>query len=314
MTVDDEGMLDDRFEAHRNRLRAVAVRMLGSGFEADDAVQEAWLRLGRVDPAGIDDLGAWLTTVVARICLDGLRARAARPGTPDAGVEGRPAAGPGPDEEVAVADEVGVALLVVLDTLGPAERVAFVLHDLFGLPFEEIAPIVERTPVATRKLASRARQRVRTEPAVPDAPARRQEEVVAAFLDAARHGRFAALLELLDPGVVLRADAVAVEMAAQRAAAGAPALSAEVRGPDAVSRLFAGGARTARLVRVDGLPGVAAAVGGGRSVVFDFTVLDGRVVGIDLLADPVTVDALEVERLSGGSVGTFGPGAAARSG
>ncbi|MGH9028359.1 MAG: sigma factor-like helix-turn-helix DNA-binding protein, partial [Acidimicrobiales bacterium] len=177
------------------------------------------------------------------------------------------------------------------------ERLAFVLHDVFGVPFDEIAPIVGRTPVAARQLASRARRRVQSDPAVPDAPAATQREVVAAFLAAARQGDFAALLQLLDPNVVVRADAVAVELAAARASAGAPALSEAMRGVDAVTRVFAGGARAARLSLVDGLAGAVVSVGGRPMAVFGFTVRDGRIAGIELVADPVTLATLELEPL-----------------
>lgn len=294
MTVSDRDLLAQRFETHREHLRTVALRMLGSSHEADDAVQEAWLRLSRADADAVDNLGGWLTTVVARVCLDMLRARATkREVRPDAAPD--PVALSSPEDEALLADSVGLALLVVLDTLAPAERLAFVLHDMFAVPFEEIAPIVGRTPVATRQLASRARRRVQSEPAVPDESAATQREVVAAFLAASREGDFAALLRLLDPEVVLRADAVAVDMAAGRASAGAPALSEEMRGFDAVARVFAGGAKAARLVLVDGLAGAVVSVGGRPMVVFGFTVRGGRVVGIELLADPETLAILDLE-------------------
>ncbi len=188
---------------------------------------------------------------------------------------------------------------MVLDTLEPAERLAFVLHDMFAVPFEEIAPIVGRTSVAARQLASRARRRVQSDPAVPDTSAATQREVVAAFLAAARHGDFAGLLRLLDPDVVLRADAVSVEMAAARASAGAPALSEEMRGVDAVARVFAGGAKAARLTLVDGLAGAVVSVGGRPMAVFGFTVRAGRIAGIELLADPEILAVLELEAVRG---------------
>ena len=292
--MSDRDLLAQRFETHREHLRAVALRMLGSSHEADDAVQEAWLRLSRSDAEAVENLGGWLTTVVARVCLDMLRARAAkREVPPDAAPE--PVTATSPEDEVLLADSVGLALLVVLDTLAPAERLAFVLHDMFAVSFEEIAPIVGRTPVAARQLASRARRRVQSDPALPDASAATQREVVAAFLVAAREGDFTALLRLLDPDVVLRADAVAVDMAAARANAGAPDLSEEMRGVDAVARVFAGGARAARLALVDGLAGAVVSVGGRPMAVFDFTVRRGRVVGIELLADPDTLGALDLE-------------------
>jgi RNA polymerase sigma factor (sigma-70 family) len=293
VTVSDCDLLAQRFETYRDHLRAVALRMLGSSHEADDAVQEAWLRLSRTDAEALDNVGGWLTTVVARVSLDMLRARSSkREVPPDATLD--PVDATSPEEEVLLADSVGLALLVVLDTLAPAERLAFVLHDMFAVPFEEIAPIVGRSPVAARQLASRARRRVQSDPAVPDAPAATQREVVTAFLAASRDGDFAGLLRLLDPEVVLRADTVAVDMAAQRASAGAPALGEQVRGPDAVMQVFAGGARAARVALVDGLAGAVVAIKGRPTVVFDFTVRGGRVVGIDLLADPETLKGLDL--------------------
>ena len=292
--MSDRDLLAQRFETHREHLRAVALRMLGSSHEADDAVQEAWLRLSRTDAEAVENLGGWLTTVVARVCLDMLRARATkREVSPTRHPSQRPRL---PQRtRPLLADSVGLALLVVLDTLAPAERLAFVLHDMFAVSFEEIAPIVGRTPVAARQLASRARRRVQSDPAFPDASAATQREVVAAFLAAAREGDFTALLRLLDPDVVLRADAVAVDMAAARANAGAPELSEEMRGVDAVVRVFAGGAKAARLALVDGLAGAVVSVGGRPMAVFDFTVRRGRVVGIELLADPETLGALDLE-------------------
>ncbi len=293
VTVSDRDLLAERFETHREHLRAVALRMLGSSLEADDAVQEAWLRLCRTDADAVDNLAGWLTTVVARVCLDILRTRTRQEELPDAASD--PVAANSPEDEAMLADSVGLALLVVLDTLAPAERLAFVLHDLFAVSFEEIAPIVGRTPVAARQLASRARRRVQSDPVFPDASANPQREVVAAFLAAAREGDFAALLRLLDPDVVLRADAVAVEMAAARVSAGAPELNKEMRGVDAVARVFAGGAKAARLVLVDGLAGAVVSVGGRPMAVFDFTVGRGRVIGIELLADPEILDVLHIE-------------------
>ncbi|MGO9456162.1 MAG: sigma-70 family RNA polymerase sigma factor [Acidimicrobiales bacterium] len=281
----DDDLLALRFEAHRDRLRAVALRMLGSGGEADDAVQEAWLRLNRTDADAVDNLGGWLTTVVARVCLDMLRARARREVRAD-GLLG-PVAADSPEDEALLADSVGLALLVVLDTLSPAERLAFVLHDMFGVPFTEIAPIVGRSPVAARQLASRARQRVQADPEVPDVSATTQREVVAAFLAASRHGDFEGLLRLLDPTVVLRADPTVVGFGA----------AAEVRGPVGVAETFAGRAQGARLTLVDGLAGAAWSVGGRPKVVFAFTVSAGRVVAIEMLGEPETLGALELEPL-----------------
>ncbi|HET9613777.1 MAG TPA: sigma-70 family RNA polymerase sigma factor [Candidatus Limnocylindrales bacterium] len=292
----DDDWLAERFETHRRRLRAVAYRMLGSLGEADDAVQDAWLRLSRADSGGIDDLGAWLTTVVARICLDMLRSRRAR--REDAiGVhlpEPLIAADltSDPEQGALLADSVGLALLVVLDTLTPAERLAFVLHDTFGLRFEEIAPIVDRTPVAARQLASRARRRVRGAAIEPDVDLARQRVVVDAFVAAARDGNFAALLAVLDPDVVVRAGAGAV---------GAGAVTSRtIRGKRVVAetalgfRRFAGGGRH---VVVNGAAGLAVFAGDRPFAVLAFTVRRDRIAAIDILADPARVAALGLEHL-----------------
>jgi RNA polymerase sigma-70 factor (ECF subfamily) len=298
VTVSNPDLLAREFETHRARLRAVALRMLGSSQPADDAVQEAWLRLSRSDADAVDNLGGWLTIVVARVCLDMLRSRAReQEASPDPTPE--PVAATSPEEEALLADSVGLALLVVLNTLEPAERLVFGLHDMFAVPFEQIAPIVGRTPAAARKLASRARRRVQSDPAVPNTSAATQREVVAAFLAAARQGDFAGLLQLLDPEVVVRADAVAVGMATARASAGAPDLSEEMRGIDAVARVFAGGAKAARLILVDGLAGAVVSVGGRPMAVFGFTLREGRIAGIELLADPETLAVLELEPVRG---------------
>ena len=290
----DRASLAEGLEAHRARLRAMALRMLGSSHEADDALQEAWLRCRRAETQEVDNLGGFLTTVVGRICLDVLRARSAR-GKTGPGAAPPVAPAPSPEDEALVADSVGRALAVVLDTLGPAERLSLVLHDVFAVPFEEIGPIVGRSPVAARQLASRARRRVQADPSMARPSVERQREVVGAFLAAARHGDFAQLLELLDPEVVLRADAVALSMASARAGAGAPRLGREVHGPDAVSRVFAGGARAARLTLVDGLAGAVFSAGGRPQVVFGFVVRDGRVLAIELLADPETLAGVVLE-------------------
>jgi RNA polymerase sigma factor (sigma-70 family) len=288
--MDDRDWLARRFEAHRGHLRAVAYRMLGSTGEADDAVQEAWLRLSRSDSDAVDNLGGWLTTVVARVCLNMLQARSARREEPVGGDLPEPAAGrPGgddPEQQALQAEGVGLALLVVLDTLTPAERLAFVLHDLFAVPFEEIAPIVERSPAAARQLASRARRRIQGAPP-PDADLARQRAVVDAFLAASREGDFDALVALLDPDVVLRADRAAVRTGA----------SEEVRGAAAVATSFSGRARAARPALVDGAPGAVWAPGGRPRVVFGFTVTDGRIVRIDLLADPERLARLDLAAL-----------------
>jgi len=284
--VDERDWLAQRFEEHRTHLLAVAARILGSAGDAEDAVQEAWLRLSRSDTAAVENLGGWLTTVVARVSLDVLRSRAARrEQSLDAAPVDPPAPTVDPADAAAAADAVGPALLVVLDTLSPLERLAFVLHDLFAVPFDEIAPIVGRSPAAARQLASRARRRVQG--AAPEGPAdpARQRAIVSAFLTAARGGDVAGLLRLLDPEVVLRADAAAVRTGA----------SPRVDGADAVAHSFAGRARAARPALVDGVAGLAWLTGGRPQVVFDFLVRDGRIVAIDLLADPETLAGLELE-------------------
>jgi RNA polymerase sigma-70 factor (ECF subfamily) len=275
----ERDLLADRFEAHRSRLRGVAYRMLGSLPEADDAVQEAWLRLSRADAGSVENLGGWLTTVVARVCLDVLRSRTARrEESLDAGAAvaaARRTDGGDPEQEAVLADSVGLALLVVLDTLTPAERLAFVLHDMFAVPFDEIAPLVGRTPAAARQLASRARRRVQGAAVPLDADQTRQRTVVDAFLAAARGGDFAGLLTVLDPEVVFRADAVAVRMGS------APL----VRGAAAVAERFSGQARAARPALVDGAVGAVWAPGGTPRVVLAMTIADGRIVAIEAIAD-----------------------------
>ena len=288
--MDDRDWLARRFEDHRGHLQAVAYRMLGSTGEADDAVQEAWLRLSRSDAGAVDNLGGWLTTVVARVCLNMLQARSARREDPVGGDLPEPAAsgrdGDDPEQQALQAEGVGLALLVVLDTLTPAERLAFVLHDLFAVPFEEIAPIVERSPAAARQLASRARRRVQGAPP-PDADLARQRAVVDAFLAASREGDFDALVALLDPEVVVRADRAAVRSGAAE----------EVRGAAAVAGTFSGRARAARPALVDGAPGAVWAPGGRPRVAFGFTVISGRIVRIDLLADPERLARLQLAEL-----------------
>jgi RNA polymerase sigma factor (sigma-70 family) len=284
--MDDSDFLAARFTEHRDHLRAVAYRLLGSAAEADDAVQEAWLRLGRSDPDEIDNLGGWLTTVVARVALSMLRSRAVRREDPLDDRLPEPAGGADPEEEAVLADSVGLALLVVLDTLPPAERLSFVLHDLFGMPFDEIAPVVGRTPVAARQLASRARRRVAGATPRSTADLARQREVVDAFLAASRGGDFDRLVELLDPDVVVRADVAAVRSGADR----------EVRGAAAVAATFSGRARAARTALVDGVPGLVWAHGGRTRMVFRFTVVAGRVTAIEMIADPDRIAARELSR------------------
>jgi RNA polymerase sigma-70 factor (ECF subfamily) len=278
----DQDFLAERFEADRGRLTAVAYRMLGSASEADDAVQEAWLRLSRSDADDIDNLTAWLTTVVGRVCLDMLRSRRTRSETP-LEATGPIEADDDPEREALLADSVGLALLIVLDTLNPAERLSFVLHDMFAVPFEDIAPIVGRTPEATRQLASRARRRVQGEK-TPEADIGRQKEVVEAFLAASRAGEFEALLALLDPDVVLRADPVAVGLG------NAP----ETRGANTLANFFKGRAQAARPVLIDGTPGLGVWFGQKLSIVLVFTVDGGMVSAIEAIADPATIAELDV--------------------
>ena len=282
----DEGeLLAQRFEKSRGHLTAVAYRMLGSASEADDAVQEAWLRLSRSDTTSVENLGAWLTTVVARVCLDMLRSRKSRrEESLDARTPDSLAGGTNPEQEALIADSVGLALLVVLETLTPAERLAFVLHDMFAMPFEEIAPIVGRSTAAARQLASRARRRVQGAAASATADLERNREVVDAFLSASRNGDFEALLSLLDPEVVLRADAETVRVGAAK----------EVRGSVAVADTFKGRARVALPALVDGAAGAVWAPGGKPRVVFGFTIANGKIVAIDLLADPVRIAELDL--------------------
>ena len=288
-------ILAERFEANRARLRSVAYRMLGSPAEADDAVQEAFLRLMRAGASGVDNFAGWLTTIVARVCLDMLRERKSRREVPvDAEVEALPAAGD-LEREALIADSVGVAMLVVLETLTPAERVAFVLHDMFNVSFDEIAPVVGRSPAAARQLASRGRRRVQGASATPDADRARQREVVGAFLAASQGGDFSALLAILDPDVVLRADAAAVEATVARASRNIPELASEIRGCDAVADIFRGRAKAAQLALVDGDAGLVIVLGGQPRVVFDFVIERGRIVEINVIADAEHIAALDLE-------------------
>ena len=291
MTVDDRDFLAGRFEEHRGRLQAVAYRMLGSLSDAEDAVQEAWLRLSRSDPDGIENLGGWLTTVVARVSLDLLRSRESRRedslDLPGHGPIAAPAGGD-PEQEAVLADSVGLALLVVLENLDPAERLAFVLHDMFAVPFDEIAPIVGRSPAAARQLASRARRRVQGARPAGDADLTRQREVVDAFLAASRAGNFDALLAVLDPDVVLRADGTAMRSGTPR----------EIRGAASVAqRAVRGGARAAQAALVDGAVGVIVAPRGRLLMVLRFTLAGGRIVEIEAVGDPDRVRRLELSVL-----------------
>jgi len=289
--MDEGDRLARRFEAHRSHLRAVAYQMLGSLSEADDAVQEAWLRLSRSDASAVENLGGWLTTAVARVCLDMLRARTARreeplgPHLPDPVVG--PTDGLDPEQEALLAEGVGLALLVVLDTLTPAERLAFVLHDLFAMPFEEVAPILGRSGTAARQLASRARRRVRQAAPVPDADRARQRAVVDAFLAAARGGDVDALLAVLDPEVVVRADRGPVPAGASRVVRGARAAAEQ-------ALAFAPRARLARPALVNGAAGLVVAAQGRPLSVMGFTVAGGRIVEIDILADPGRLRRLDL--------------------
>jgi RNA polymerase sigma-70 factor (ECF subfamily) len=292
--MDEKEFWAQRFEASRGHLRGVAYRMLGSGSEADDAVQEAWLRLAGADASAVQNFQGWLTTIVARICLDMLRARRTRREEPIGTETEAIPSGDDTERDALIADSVGVAMLVVLETLTPAERVAFVLHDMFALPFEDIAPIVNRSPAATRQLASRARRRVQgAEPEV-QADRARQREVVGAFLTASRDDDFSALLALLDPNVVLRADAAAVAASLARAGAGAPVLASEIHGADAVAAVFKGRARAAQLAMIESDVGLVFAPGGRPMVVFDFVVENGRIVEISLIAATASIGGLEL--------------------
>ena len=286
----EQDWLAERFEQHRPRLRAVSYRMLGSLSEADDAVQEAWLRLSRADTSQVDDLGAWLTTVVARVCLNVLRSRAARreepigPHVPDPIVSAVDAVDP--EDEALIADSVGLALLIVLDTLAPAERLAVVLHDAFDVPFEQIAAIIDRSEPATRQLASRARRRLRATP-TPEATIAEQWELVDAFLAAARDGDFDALLRVLDPDVVLRADAGATGPGGSRIDRGARAVAS-----GAVTFNTLG--YVSRRALVNGAPGVVTFAGEQPFAVLGFTVAGGRIVEMNILADPARIRRLDL--------------------
>ncbi len=288
-------ILAERFEANRPHLRSVALRMLGSQNEADDAVQETWLRLMRANTSGVDNFAGWLTTVVARVCLDMLRTRQSRREVPvDAEVEKLPAA-QDIEREKLIADSIGVAMLVVLETLTPAERVAFVLHDMFNVSFDDIAPVVGRSPAAARQLASRGRRRIQGAPTTPDADRNRQREIVEAFLAASRGGDFSALLTVLDPSVVLRADPTAVAASASRAGQDVPALPSEIRGHESVANIFRGRAKAMQPTLVDGDPGLAIAHGGQARLVVDFVTENGRIVEIDMIANPERIAALDLE-------------------
>jgi RNA polymerase sigma-70 factor (ECF subfamily) len=285
--MDEKNFWGRQFEANRAHLRTVAYRMLGSTSEVDDAVQETWLRLSRSDAGAVENLRGWLTTVVARICLDMLRARKSRreepmgPHTPEPAVDGAH------EQYAEMADSVGAALLVVLETLAPAERLAFVLHDMFAVPFEEIAPIVGRTPAAARQLASRARRRVQGTPQTVDADLERKRRIVDAFLAASKNGDFEGLLAVLDPDVVFRADQAAVRLGSL----------AEIRGAAAVAGTFKGRAQAARPALADGTMAVAVIFGGKLRVVLRLAFAGDRISGVEAIADAERIGGMEVELL-----------------
>ncbi|MEU9489133.1 sigma-70 family RNA polymerase sigma factor [Streptomyces decoyicus] len=289
--MDEQHRLAERFETHRSHLRAVAYRMLGSLSDADDAVQEAWLRLSRVDSSTVENLAGWLTTVVSRVCLDMLRSRASRREEP----VGRQAPDPvqdagdgsGPEPEALLVDSVGRALLVVLDTLAPAERVAFVLHDMFAVPFDRIAPLVERSPVTTKKLASRARHKVQGTPAVPAADLARQRKVVDAFLAASRGGDLDALLAVLAPDVVRRADPAALP----------PGAVTEVRGAHSVAKgtlVFGRRSRFAAPALVNGTVGIVVAPRGRLLLALTLSIEGAKVTEYEVIADPARLRQLDL--------------------
>jgi RNA polymerase sigma-70 factor (ECF subfamily) len=293
--MSEKEILAARFEANRSHLRAVAHRMLGSSTDADDAVQEAFLRLMRSDSGGVDNLTGWLTTIVARVSLDMLRERKTRREVPvDTEVDALPASD-NPERDKLMADSVGVAMLVVLETLTPAERVAFVLHDIFNVSFDEIASVVGRSPMAARQLASRGRRRVQGATPQPEADRARRREVVAAFLAASRNGDLAALLAILDPDVVLRADATAVQASIARASQDGPVLAPEIRGQSAVANIFRGRAKAAQLALVDGDTCLVFAPGGRPRVLIDFVLQNDRIGEISFIADADRVAALRIE-------------------
>jgi RNA polymerase sigma factor (sigma-70 family) len=289
--MDERSWLTERFEQDRPHLRAVAYRMLGSLSDADDAVQEAWQRLDRADTGAVENLTAWLTTVVARVCLNMLRSRETRREEPldvrlpDPVVS--PESGMDPEQEAVLADSVGLALQVVLDTLTPAERLAFVLHDMFAVPFEEIAPMLDRSPVAARQLASRARRRVQGEAPVPDRDLARQREVVDAFFAAARDGDFARLLAVLHPDVVLRADGGTSRTRPTVVLHGARAVAGQASNAQKLSRFV-------QPALVNGAAGAVVTVHGQPFSVMAFTVADGLVVAIDILYDPERLAGLDL--------------------
>ena len=287
--MDEENFLAEQFRANRGRLKSVAYRMLGSTSEAEDAVQETWMRLSRAQSSDVRNLGGWLTTVVSRVCLDMLRARKSRredPLGPEVSEPSVSQADPGGFEhEAMLADSVGLAMLVVLQQLTPAERIAFVLHDMFDLPFDQIAPIVDRSPEAARQLASRARRRVQGKPSPDESELASNRSIVSAFLTASRTGDMRGLLAVLDPGVVIRADAAALKLGA---------ISPHISGADAVAQALAGRARNARVGLIDGAIGVIIAPEGKLRLVLQVIVRDGRIAEIASVADRDTLAEMEM--------------------
>lgn len=300
--MENNDWVTTHFEATRNHLQAVAYRMLGSRSEAEDAVQEAWIRLNRSDSDGIDNLGGWLTTVVARVCLDTLRSRkAAREDSLEEILVDLPEEGDsGFEEKLLIADAIGPALLLVLDKLTPAERIAFVLHDLFDISFDEIAPIIERTEMATRQLASRARRCVRGE-TMPNKNAARQHDIVAAFMQASREGNFDALIRLLHPNAVLRADETAIKVSTANKARGAPQFTHEIAGAEAVANTLKGSAQGAQLSLVNGLTGATWGMNGKTVVAFCFAVNDGKITAIDIVMDKNILDTFDIQLIDNNS-------------
>jgi RNA polymerase sigma-70 factor (ECF subfamily) len=290
--MDGGDWLTKRFDETRAHLRAIAHRMLGSASEAEDALQEAWLKLNRSDAREVENVGGWLTTVVARVCLDMLRARRSRREEPLAPAMDAPG-GSTPESEVGLADAIGPALLVVLDMLAPQERVAFVLHDMFDLSFDEIAPIIERTPAAARQLASRARRRVQGTPE-PAPDVARRHDLVRTFLAAARDGDFEGLVAVLSPDAVLHADELSVRMSKANQRHRAPALAPEVRGADRVAGAFNGRAHGVSSALIDGAPGAAWVMAGQVRAAWLFTVEGGRIAAIDVIMDPARLAELDV--------------------
>jgi RNA polymerase sigma factor (sigma-70 family) len=295
--VDERAWLTDRFEEHRDRLRAVAYRMLGSVSEADDAVQDAWLRLDRADARGVENLGAWLTTVVARVCLNMLRSRGHRGEVPlDVHVPDpiiSRASGVDPEHEALLADSVGLALLVVLETLTPAERLAFVLHDMFAVPFDEIAPMIDKSPAAARQLASRARRRVQGQTSPPDPDLARQREIVDAFFAAARDGDVDRLVAVLDPDVVLRSDGGAARARQTTVITGAGTVAGQ-------AIMFGRLSPFVRPALINGSAGVVVIVNGRPLSVMGFTVTGGRIAAIDVLSDPERLNRLDLSATTAG--------------